>query len=155
MGRKFVSHTQICGVDLCIIKRKSAWLTYLHIYVEWGPPTLASLRSQLVLLVVTYVELCSTNVFFISMSPVATETLSGSTGDVCKIRIMRPLFNQSLFNFNSMSGNKFSTEFIQIKLVLGLNSYDKCNYKAGESWRQLDVNIQWATRLYLMLIKFK
>ena len=48
MGRKFVSHTQLCGVDLRIIKRKSAWLTYLHIYVEWGPPTLASLRSQLV-----------------------------------------------------------------------------------------------------------
>ena len=48
MGRKFVSHTQIYGVDLRILKRKSAWLTYLHIYVEWGPPTLASLRSQLV-----------------------------------------------------------------------------------------------------------
>ena len=48
MGRQFVSHTQICGIDLRIIKRKSAWLTYLHIYVEWGPPTLASKRSQLV-----------------------------------------------------------------------------------------------------------
>ena len=30
MGRQFFSHTQICGVDLRIIKRKSAWLTYLH-----------------------------------------------------------------------------------------------------------------------------
>ena len=42
MGRMFVSHTQIYGVDLRIIKRKSAWQTYLHIYVQWGPPTLAS-----------------------------------------------------------------------------------------------------------------
>ena len=37
MGRQFVSHTQICGVDLRTIKRKSPWLTYLHIYVEWVP----------------------------------------------------------------------------------------------------------------------
>ena len=42
MGGQFFSHTQIFGVDLRIIKRKSAWLTYLHIYVEWVPPTLAS-----------------------------------------------------------------------------------------------------------------
>ena len=68
---------------------------------------------------------CSTNVAFISKSPVATETLSQSTGDVCKIRIIRPSFNQILYNFNSMSGNKFRTGCIQIKLVLGLNSYDK------------------------------
>ena len=96
------------------------------------------------------------NVAFISKSPVATETLSGSTGDVCKIRIMRPLFNQILFNFNSMSGNEFSVHSGCIqKLVIGLNSYDKCNYKAGEGWRQLDVNIQSDTRLYLMLIKFR
>ena len=28
-------------------------------------------------------------------------------------------------NFNSMSGNKLPTGFIQIKLTLGLNSYDE------------------------------
>ena len=52
-------------------------------------------------------------------------TLSGATGDFRKILIIRPLFYRISCNFNSMFGNKLRTGFIQIKLILGLNSYDK------------------------------
>ena len=45
--------------------------------------------------------------------------------DVLKIQIICPLLYTILCNFNSMSGNKFPAGCIQIKLVLGLNSYDK------------------------------
>ena len=51
--------------------------------------------------------------------------LSGATGDVRKILIIRLLFDRISCNFNSMSRNKLPTGFIQIKLLLGLNSYDK------------------------------
>ena len=51
--------------------------------------------------------------------------LSGTTGDVRKILIIRPLFYRIPCNSNNMSGNKLPTGFIQIKLILGLNSYDK------------------------------
>ena len=51
--------------------------------------------------------------------------LLGATGDVRKILILRPLFYRIPNNFNSMSGNKLATGFIQMKLTLGLNSYDK------------------------------
>ena len=51
--------------------------------------------------------------------------LSGATGDVREILIIRPLFYRMSCNFNSMSGNKLPTEFIDIKLILGSNSYDK------------------------------
>ena len=52
-------------------------------------------------------------------------TLSGATGDVRKILIIRPLFYRISCNLNSISGNKLPTGFIQIKLKLGLDSYDK------------------------------
>ena len=45
--------------------------------------------------------------------------------DVHKTRIICPLFNKCLRNFNSMSGNKFPTQYIQIKLILDSNFYDK------------------------------
>ena len=45
--------------------------------------------------------------------------------DVHKIRIICPLFNKFLRNFTSLSGNKFPTQYIQIKLILGSNFYDK------------------------------
>ena len=45
--------------------------------------------------------------------------------DVRKILIIRLSFYRMSCNFNSMSGNKLPTGFIQIKLILGLNSYDK------------------------------
>ena len=45
--------------------------------------------------------------------------------DVHKIRIICPLFNNFLRNFTSLSGNKFPTQYIQIKLILGSNFYDK------------------------------
>ena len=45
--------------------------------------------------------------------------------DVHKIRIICPLFNKFLQNFTSLSGNKFPTQYIQIKLILGSNFYDK------------------------------
>ena len=45
--------------------------------------------------------------------------------DVHKIRIIYPLFNKFLRNFTSLSGNKFATQYIQIKLILGSNFYDK------------------------------
>ena len=54
-----------------------------------------------------------------------------------------------------MSGNKLPTGLIQIKLILGLNSYDKMQLYDSESKRQLDVNVQWAARLYLMFLKFR
>ena len=54
-----------------------------------------------------------------------------------------------------MSRNKLPTGFIQIKLILGLNAYDKMKFQTGESLPQLDVNFQWAARLYLMFIKFR
>ena len=55
----------------------------------------------------------------------AYPTLSGATGDVRKILMIRPLFYRISCYFNSFSGNKLPTGFIQIKLILGLNSYDK------------------------------
>ena len=45
--------------------------------------------------------------------------------DVHKIRIICPIFNKFLQNFTSLSGNKFPTQYIQIKLILGSNFYDK------------------------------
>ena len=45
--------------------------------------------------------------------------------DVHKIRIICSLFNKFLRNFTSLSGNKFPTQYIQIKLILGSNFYDK------------------------------
>ena len=45
--------------------------------------------------------------------------------DVHKIRIICPLFNKFLRKFTSLSGNKFLTQYIQIKLILGSNFYDK------------------------------
>ena len=44
---------------------------------------------------------------------------------VHKIRIICPLLNKFLRNFTSLSGNKFLTQYIQIKLILGSNFYDK------------------------------
>ena len=45
--------------------------------------------------------------------------------DVHKIRIICLLFNKFLRNFTNLSGNKFPTQDIQIKLILGSNFYDK------------------------------
>ena len=45
--------------------------------------------------------------------------------DVHKIRIICLLFNKFLRNFTNLSGNKFPTQYIQIKLILGSNFYDK------------------------------
>ena len=51
--------------------------------------------------------------------------LLGATGDVRKILIIRRLFYRISCNFNSMSVNKLATGFIQMKLILGLNSFEK------------------------------
>ena len=51
--------------------------------------------------------------------------VTGATGDVRKILIIRPLIYRISCNFNSMSRNKLPTGFIQIKLISGLNFYDK------------------------------
>ena len=45
--------------------------------------------------------------------------------DVHKIRIICQLFNKFLRNFTSLSGNKFPTQYIQIKLIFGSNFYDE------------------------------
>ena len=42
MGRKFVNHTQICGVDLRIKKKKVGLANLSPSLYRVGPPTLAS-----------------------------------------------------------------------------------------------------------------